>query len=107
MMSSVHLSPTRSRARASGDHWSYGCRLGGGGPGIGIPPCNRVVGSYEPGYRPIANRLSVGASKWGRRQFSAMGSLKDPRVWVAPNEGRGRVTVGDVIRLDEHRRVRE
>src|SRR3954463_10978425 len=34
MISSVHLSPTRSSARASGDHWSYGCRLGGGGPGI-------------------------------------------------------------------------
>src|SRR5215213_7535633 len=30
MMSNVHLSPTRSSARASGAHWSYGWRLGGG-----------------------------------------------------------------------------
>src|SRR4029450_780242 len=29
-MSSVHLSPTRSNARASGAHWLYGWRLGGG-----------------------------------------------------------------------------
>src|SRR5271167_699047 len=29
-ISRVHLSPTRSSARASGDHWSYGWRLGGG-----------------------------------------------------------------------------
>ena len=34
MISSVHLSPTRSSARASGDHWLYGCRLGGGTEGI-------------------------------------------------------------------------
>src|SRR4051795_92610 len=34
-ISSVHLSPTRSSARASGDHWSYGWRLGGGGGGRG------------------------------------------------------------------------
>ena len=37
-MSSVHLSPTRSRARASGDHWSYGWRLGGGTGGMVVPP---------------------------------------------------------------------
>src|SRR5690242_8042879 len=30
MINSVHLSPTRSSARASGDHWSYGWRFGGG-----------------------------------------------------------------------------
>ena len=34
MISSVHLSPTRSSARASGDHWSYGWRLGGGTGGM-------------------------------------------------------------------------
>src|SRR3954453_9029384 len=34
-MRSVHLSPTRSSARVSGDHWSYGCRLGGGKPAMG------------------------------------------------------------------------
>src|SRR5687767_5155715 len=38
MISSVHLSPTRSRARASGAHWSYGWRLGGGTGGKGTPP---------------------------------------------------------------------
>src|SRR5215216_5232069 len=34
MIRSVHLSPTRSSARASGDHWSYGWRLGGGTGGM-------------------------------------------------------------------------
>src|SRR4051795_12471634 len=37
MISSVHLSPTRSSARASGDHWSYGWRFGGGTGGKGLP----------------------------------------------------------------------
>src|ERR1700694_5949193 len=35
-ISSVHLSPTRSSARESGDHWSYGWRLGGGTWGMGF-----------------------------------------------------------------------
>ena len=37
-MSSVHLSPTRSSARASGHHWSYGWRLMGGTAEISDPP---------------------------------------------------------------------
>src|ERR1700758_1260322 len=39
----VHLSPTRSSARASGDHWSYGWRFGGGTCGMEQPPGGRCV----------------------------------------------------------------
>src|SRR3954447_20769461 len=49
MINSVHLSPTRSRARASGDHWSYGWRLGGGTGGIGgsLTRCLEVRAEYS------------------------------------------------------------
>src|SRR6185436_10710890 len=43
-ISNVHLSPTRSSARASGDHWSYGWRLGGGaGGGDGNLRCTSAL----------------------------------------------------------------
>src|SRR5205807_9124255 len=70
-ISKVHLSPTRSSARASGDHWSYGCRFGGGTCGIEIPPY-----SMDGSYQPTSSITDVCANSEGLRQFSLRSSLQ-------------------------------
>src|SRR5215212_5612827 len=97
MISSVHLSPTRSSARASGDHWSYGCRLGGGGPGMG-------------GTSVCPNSGGVGKQHTTELVQKARSSMFFR--FLTPEHKFGadlpfEVSVGELIQLDEHRRARE
>src|SRR5436309_5817669 len=71
---SVHLSPTRSSARASGDHWSYGCRLGGGTGGMACL---------------LTNSRRWRQNTWsrnGRFGHVDIGGMKVPQVYAIPKQ---------------------
>src|SRR5579859_7340352 len=76
-INSVHLSPTRSSARASGDHWSYGCRFGGGTCGIGASL--GVLPGWESVSHPDTSQPGGVHTAWaaicGRRPGVAPGAL--------------------------------
>src|SRR3954468_5855190 len=116
-ISSVHLSPTRSSARASGAHWLYGCRLGGGTDGMaGLPrPWDGTGPSAEDqhtpvwiGKRQISARVDVCTSlrcaDKEMRQIRARRSLEH-RGWAEhrapPGDDRG-AQMGDLVLLGTH-----
>ena len=75
MISSVHLSPTRSSARASGDHWSYGWRLGGGVVGMAGPRPVGFSGAY-PEERGFGFHAAAAEPQVRDRTFRFGGSRK-------------------------------
>src|SRR3954469_25669246 len=92
-ISRVHLSPTRSSARASGDHWSYGCRLGGCWPGIGVPP-------WSTGRRGDRFRSLSRSWRFGLFRKTLAASLQVLSLRGVP------VDVGVLIDLEDRRRRR-
>src|SRR4051812_37346121 len=91
-MSSVHLSPTRSSARASGDHWSYGCRFGEGTAGMSVASCLAVrVRLDRPASLPEQGKS---AGIFERQLAQVLGTTR-----VCKN-------VGTVISLADRRRSR-
>src|SRR5947209_3752852 len=103
-INSVHLSPTRSSARVSGDHWSYGCRFGGGKEAMRTP--FRVEAFISFSRSPTKSRRVLPPPEQNVRQFVAAGAFQGGER-ATRHEGQGRGPMGDVVVLAEHRRERE
>ncbi len=91
-ISSVHLSPTRSSARASGDHWSYGCRFGRG---------RRVCLGLLPGRACASGPRRKPTSSSGRSEGNFLTQLAQVPGTTSVCEN-----VGTVISLADRRRAR-
>jgi 2-hydroxychromene-2-carboxylate isomerase len=98
-MSSVHLSPTRSSARASGDHWLYGWRLGGGTVGMLFEGIAAVFLSRTLVVYRRTGRLCCGSDTL----LDAKLQRRLPQVWCRPCVVE---RVGTVTSLEAHRLAR-
>src|SRR3954454_8947826 len=85
-ISSVHLSPTRSKARASGAHWLYGCRLGGGTEGMAASRETYVEVERTLSHWKVYPRLAMDAPFSGGRGRPLRRCARETRRLGDPGE---------------------